>query len=293
MSEMLEPVSRETPEVEELTATLHRRIDRFVPPVVLLILAYYGGRQYGGSHFVNHALWQDIILWPFAVAGAVVVILDRSGRHGDKRLFSRWLARKLVARRGAPTADQQTPQYVPAQYVPAGQGGEPGMSRRGVLILAGSTALVVLAVMITGIAAADSSSGNSSSGRQLTVYQLRPGDCLTGSNMGLGTNSDWPDRVAAVPCTRRHLAEVFFAGNVWPQSLTAYPGDNAVFSQARARCSTAFATYDGIDNSASSFTFDYVAPSGSSDWAWHDRRVVCVAYDPGRPVKYSIKGSRQ
>ena len=101
MSE-LEPVTEETPEltpVEELTATLHRRFERFAAPVVVLILVYYGGRQYGGSHFVNHALWQDIILWPFVVAGFVVVILDRWGRHGDKHLFSRWLARKLVARR--------------------------------------------------------------------------------------------------------------------------------------------------------------------------------------------------
>jgi hypothetical protein len=100
MSE-LEPVTEETPEltpVEELTATLHRRIERFVAPVVLLILVYYGGQQYGGSHFVNHALWQDIILWPLVVVGFVVIVLDRWGRHGDKRLFSRWLARKLVAR---------------------------------------------------------------------------------------------------------------------------------------------------------------------------------------------------
>jgi hypothetical protein len=287
MGEMLEPVSRETPEVEELTATLHRRIDRFVAPVVVLILAYYGGRQYGGSHFVDHGLWQDIILVPLVVAGFVVWILDNWGRQANKRLFSRWLARKLVARREAPPADQQT-----LQYVPAGQGAEPGISRRGVLGLAG-TALVVLAIMIAGIATADSSSGNSSSGRRLTVYQLRPGDCLTGSNLGLGTSKVWPHLVTAVPCTRRHLAEVFFAGNVWPQSLTAYPGDNAVNNQARARCSTAFATYDGIDTSASSFNFDYVTPSGGGDWASGDRWVVCVAYDPGMPVKYSIKGSRQ
>jgi hypothetical protein len=33
------------------------------------------------------------------VIGFVVVVLDRWGRHGDKRLFSRWLARKLAAHR--------------------------------------------------------------------------------------------------------------------------------------------------------------------------------------------------
>jgi Septum formation len=109
--------------------------------------------------------------------------------------------------------------------------------------------------------------------------------------MGLGTSSPWPGLFPAVPCTQRHLAEVFFAGNVWPQSQTTYPGDNAVNGESNTRCLAAFVAYDGIDGSVSSFTFDAIAPSGGSDWASGDREVVWVAYEPGTSVRYSIKGS--
>jgi hypothetical protein len=84
---------------------------------------------------------------------------------------------------------------------------------------------------------------------------------------------------------------VFFAGNAWPQSQTTYPGDNAVNGVSNTRCLAAFAAYDGIDSSVSSFTFDTIAPSGGSDWASGNREVICVAYESGTPVRYSIKGN--
>jgi hypothetical protein len=113
--------------------------------------------------------------------------------------------------------------------------------------------------------------------------------------LGLGTNSDWPDTVAVVPCTHWHIGEVFFAGNAWPQSM-AYPGDDKVSSRAEARCDAAFLKYDGTDNPDSMFTYDYIDPDNTT-WPAGDRRLVCVAYDAtsahpgGAPVNYSIKGS--
>jgi Septum formation len=140
-----------------------------------------------------------------------------------------------------------------------------------------------VAVVATVIVAVPSLTG------YLTEDQLRPGDCLTGSNLGLGTDSDWPYLARAVPCSAQHLGEVFFAGNAWARSL-AYPGDNAISDGAQARCLSAFLAYDGIDNSASDFSFDNIGPYGASDWASGDRRLVCVAHEGG-PVDYSIKGS--
>ena len=133
--------------------------------------------------------------------------------------------------------DQRTPLADQEAAQDALSGGRAGQRhrRRGPLMMVG-VALAVLVAVIVAITIA-----NSSSGRQLTVDQLRPGDCLPGSNMGLGTGRPWPDLVTAVPCTQRHLAEVFFAGNVWPQTVTAYPGDNSVYYQALARCADAFA----------------------------------------------------
>ena len=143
-----------------------------------------------------------------------------------------------------------------------------------------------MAVAATVIAAVPSLTGH------LTEGQLQAGDCLTGANLGLDNNNPWPYMVATTSCTRQHLAEVFFSGNAWPQSM-AYPGYNAVTTQDYARCLSAFSAYDGVDNSASSFSILTIDPFPRSDWASGDRQLVCVAYDPGVPVDYSIMGSGQ
>jgi len=52
-------------------------------------------------------------------------------------------------------------------------------------------------------------------------------------------------------------------------------------------------------NSASLYSFDYLAPDGRQDWNSGDRQVACIAYQPtiqhpgGEPHHGSIKGSRQ
>jgi hypothetical protein len=89
---------------------------------------------------------------------------------------------------------------------------------------------------------------------------------------------------------------VFFAGNAWPRPLS-YPGDEAVWEEALARCVIAFDAYDGIDSSLSAFDVEPSLPD-SNTWLGGDRRLVCFA-SPGfapaglEPVNYSIKGSRQ
>jgi DivIVA domain-containing protein len=189
---------------------------------------------------------------------------------------------RICTRCGAPAAYQP----LVADDQAAGQKVRPGSSARGPLIVVG-VAIALLAVIAVIAALISTSSAD-----QLTEDQLQPGDCLTGSNLGLGSGGTWPDLVTAVPCTKQHLAEVFFAGNAWPQSR-ADPGDNAISDQAYARCLTAFSAYDGTDNSDSAFTIDYVAPSSGTDWASGDRQVACMAYQPGVPVNYSIKGSNK
>ncbi len=201
----------------------------------------------------------------------------------------------VAARPPAPPDDHQIPQDAPADKRTG-----PG-SRRGALALAGvGLGVLVGVIVVIGVASSSPGGQGSSPGGQLTVDQLRPEDCLTGSNMGLGTGSPWPDTVTAVACTQPHEAEVFFSGNGWPQSLAAYPGDNAVGNQADSRCNIAFTSYDGIDSSGSAFQFDPIVPRDATDWASGDRLLVCVAYlwdpfSPGGvlPVKYSIKGIRR
>ncbi len=155
--------------------------------------------------------------------------------------------------------------------------------------LAGLMALVAVARFVP------TSTGPSQT--QLTWDQLQPGDCLTGSNMALGTGDPWPDEVTSVPCTRSHLAEVIFADDIWPQSA-AYPGDEEIGIEAIERCNAALADYTGeTQDYIQDFALQPIMP-GSTDWADGDRSLQCVAYKSsagqlgGTPVSYSIKARR-
>jgi hypothetical protein len=198
-------------------------------------------------------------------------------------------ATEICTRCGAPIALQRPPAADPAIGRRAGL----PSARRGPLILAGvAIALLAASAGIAALVKATSSTG------QLTEDQLKPGDCLTGSNLGLETSNPWPDLVTAVPCTQQHIAEVYFADNAWPQSLAAYPGDDAVGSTADNRCGNAFALYNGIPSDESAFTYTEIVPDGVT-WPGGDRWLVCIAYEStdkypgGAAVNYSIKNSNQ
>jgi Septum formation len=139
-------------------------------------------------------------------------------------------------------------------------------------------------------ASASPTASSASSAGQLTRDQLQPGDCL--QVPGINTISQWPGVFTAVPCARSHTGEVFFADNIWPQSL-AYPGDQPVSDQAEARCDSAFTAYVGIPVDHSAYTYAWDMPHDGS-WAIGDRSVHCIAYDPGgASINVSIKGSKR
>lgn len=162
-------------------------------------------------------------------------------------------------------------------------------SRRGAFGLAVGAVVALVAVLAVVGLAQRSSPRPAPEARQLTFNQLRPGDCLTGSNLGLGSGSPWPETVTAVPCTQRHLAEITFTGNVWPLSLAAFPGENAVTDTADNRCQLALYAYAG--DSQPWLAYDTIAPGGGSDWASGDRLVVCIAYEPGITLRRSLKAT--
>ena len=184
----------------------------------------------------------------------------------------------------------------------------PSNSSRGLLVVA---VVVVGALALAGLGAAilvaglEHSSPHAHAARvgQLTEQQLRPGDCLAGSNQSEGTGdilspgtgdiwsytaSEWPYTVTAVACNQRHLAEVFFTGNLWPASLAAYPGDDAVLSTGEGQCVGLIAGYAGA--SAVAVGIEFITPD-EGDWASGDRLVVCMAYQPGYPLFHSVKAT--
>lgn len=214
---------------------------------------------------------------------------------------------QVCGRCGAPVAQQRpmpadaaggSAGLIPPDHQPAGLRTRPG-SRRNVLVIAGAGLAVLTTVtVVSTLANSPAPSGSSPSTSQPSADELRAGDCLKGSDLDLGHSTPWPDHVTVVPCTHEHIAEVFFAGNSWPQSQ-AYPGKNAIDTQAEGRCNVAFTTYDGTTWDNSAFSYDFVIPGSGDDWASGDRWIACVAYDStsqypgGAPVDYSIKGSKQ
>jgi hypothetical protein len=253
----------------------------------LMLAAPYDG--YPSGLKVRLAWWAEPeTLQP----GENVTYCGRRGGGGMLLVSSPARERAFAAtgrRRPAVSAGEWAVQRVPHQ--PGGQRAERRYLRwapEGIFSLG-----LVVAVTATLIAWVPPLTGH------LSLGELRPGDCLTGSTLGLGSGSTWPYMVAAAPCAGPHLAEVFFAGNAWPQSPAAYPGDNAISDHGYARCLAAFRAYDGIDNSVSAFSLYFIGPYGADDWSSGDRQLVCMAYmstsqhPGGVPVDYSIRRSNK
>jgi hypothetical protein len=145
-------------------------------------------------------------------------------------------------------------------------------------------------------ASTPATSGATPAVRHLLLSQLRNGDCLTGTNMGLGSDNPWPTLTTAVPCGQQHLAEVFFADNAYWAGQ--YPGDTVITGKADAQCERVFTAYVGVADAASKYTMDDVFPD-ATDWSNGERELVCVAYQPASgpagaaPVAGSVKGADQ
>ena len=198
---------------------------------------------------------------------------------------------------------------IPLPHELAGRPTRPGTRRNALVIAGGGLAALAAVIVVVVLASSPTSSVRSTapssptaagspkaagspspSASQLTYDQLAPGDCLQLPN--INTISNFPDVYTAVPCSQSHTGEVFFSGDIWPQSF-AYPGDNKVDNQADARCDRAFTAYDGIPPDQSAYNYIYLPPDSSS-WASGDRSVQCIAYEPsGAQLYSSIKGSNQ
>ena len=186
----------------------------------------------------------------------------------------------------------------------------PGRRRRPRWLWAAGAAAVCAAVVIALVvslgsrdapAAAGSSPAGSTaaSGPQgsprtgdLAVAAFRVGDCLTGSNMQLDTTDPWPKLTAAVPCSRPHTAEVFFADNsFWPAN-SPFPGASAISKAGNTACDNAFRSYVGVALAKSVYTWTNIIPDAAT-WPIGDRALHCIAYyaTPSQPTGVKLTGS--
>jgi hypothetical protein len=179
-----------------------------------------------------------------------------------------------------------------------------GKTSRALLALAAIAALLSLCLSACG-----GSSNASSEPKSVSVFALRPQDCLNPpkANPNLAVST-----VTVLPCTHKHVDEVYcvlpysptppasiqkcpanpprFAG-----SLTEdYPGEQALTNFANALCLNEFQPYVGSAYTGSSLYYTYLYPSPRSwdDSLRRDREIVCVLHTIGAPLTRSAKGSK-
>jgi hypothetical protein len=141
-------------------------------------------------------------------------------------------------------------------------------------------------------------SGNISEPGEVSVFELRQGDCVEGGEelvVDVAT-------LEGVPCAQTHSHVVF--GIVDLESVArddvsrfgdgaAYPGEGPLEDEAERVCVNEFASYVGIDYADSELFFTYLVPSVRSWQEDEDREVVCLAMRNGEPMQGSVRGSEE
>lgn len=170
-------------------------------------------------------------------------------------------------------------------------------ARRGALFVVGlfvallrtRVVIVILFVVIGGVVAWYSNAARSSSGAinksgDLTVTDLRVGDCFDLKS----TDATTVNNVTARPCSEQHQHELFYSGSMLDGS---YPDDSTFSSYVAANCGPAFGSYVGMPYQSSSLDVYYFTPTSAS-WSDGNRTVECAVYDPSNAhLTVSLKGA--
>lgn len=149
-------------------------------------------------------------------------------------------------------------------------------------------ALLVAAALAVGGCSEDEAEregGDITDAGPISVFDLRPGDCLSPEE---GTAGEI-ENIEAVPCEEAHTQEVY-ALPEYPDDGGAYPGEAEIQQYADASCLEAFEQYTGMDYLNSDLYFTYLHPSVDS-WNDDDRQIVCVITAGGDPMTGSVRGT--
>lgn len=120
---------------------------------------------------------------------------------------------------------------------------------------------------------------------ELSVFQLRAGDCFDGGTVGEELGD-----VDAVPCDDEHDNEVYALLTHPAPAGEPFPGREQIIAFAEKPCVDAFAAYVGENYGASEFEIALIPPQERSWTEKDDRAIACVLHDAeGR----RITGSQQ
>lgn len=104
------------------------------------------------------------------------------------------------------------------------------------------------------------------------VFTIKVGDCI-------GSFEDGSEvaELPVVPCSDPHDQEVY-ASFMVPEA-DAFPGTDAVNSQAETDCAAEFETFVGVPYEESALYVQFLTPTEES-WGQGDREILCTIYDP-------------
>ncbi|HEY3240445.1 MAG TPA: septum formation family protein [Acidimicrobiia bacterium] len=127
----------------------------------------------------------------------------------------------------------------------------------------------------------------------LSVYELRTGDCFNGGErVAEETGKERTvEKVTAIPCDQAHDNEVFAVFKHQASPDAPFPGEEAVNKVAQDGCLERFEPYVGRPYDGSDLQVAVIAPGEKSWKEEDDRAIACIVYGDGR-LKGSRKGSR-
>lgn len=103
-----------------------------------------------------------------------------------------------------------------------------------------------------------------------SVFDLRPGDCITDASV------EDSDMVPLVPCDEPHGQEVYA---VITSTDTSYPGGGALAARGDEQCLSGLS---GLGSQVpEGIPFSYLLPSETTWQENNDRAIVCVLIFPG------------
>lgn len=117
---------------------------------------------------------------------------------------------------------------------------------------------------------------------QADVFALRVGDCMN------EVSEELVAEVPVVPCDQPHDEEVYFDFSL---AGDAFPGEDAVQTEADTRCAAEFDAFVGLAYDSSTLDFYAYRPSEESWTRLDDRIVSCVIYDPAGQVTGTLAGA--
>lgn len=105
----------------------------------------------------------------------------------------------------------------------------------------------------------------------LSVFELKPGDCLG----DLEALTDQLKKVPVEPCTDVHRIEVY---HLQDHPADTYPGEAELITYADGVCLAEFGAYTGVDyfSAGTALYFSYMYPTLDSWTSSEDRGIVCV-----------------